>query len=67
MFEGLNHTVGQEGFHAVDPYILGGAVDEKYGITKAQFADGVSIDNIQVDLVQKALGGRESLTAVPLA
>ena len=65
--EGLNHTSGQEGLQTTDPDVLGGTVDKEEGIPKAQFADGVTVDNVQVDLFQVALGRGKCLTVVSLA
>ena len=39
-------------------------VDEEEGEAEAKLADGVAVDDVHVDLVQVALGGREGCAAV---
>ena len=56
LFECLNDALGHKKFHAVEPDVLGGAVDEKNCVAVTQISDGVAKNNVQVDLVKVVVG-----------
>ena len=64
LLEGVNHDGGQQFLETVDPDVLGGLVDEEEVKGEAELSDGIAVDDVDVDLVQVALGGREGFSAV---
>ena len=64
LLEGADHVRGQQVLETEDPDVFSGTVDEKEGEAESKFADGVAVDDVHVDLVQVALGGREGRAAV---
>ena len=50
LLEDLDHRGIKKGLQDADSDILGGTVDDKEGKPKVQFADGVVVYNVQVDL-----------------
>ena len=59
LFEGLDDALGHKRLHAVEPYSLGGTVNEKDGVAVTQLADGVAKNNVLVDLAEVVVGGSE--------
>ena len=67
MYKGPDDAFGHKRLHAVEPNVLGGKVDEKDEVAVTQLADGVSKNNVQVDLVKLVVGGSEGFVAGPLS
>ena len=64
LLEGADHVRRQQVLETVYPDVFSGTVDEEEGEAESKLAEGVAGDNVHVDLVQVALGGREGHAAV---
>ena len=64
LLEGVDHGRAQQVLVTVDPDVLGGSVNEEEDEAEAKLADGVAVNDVHVDLVEVALGGREGCAAV---
>ena len=66
LLKDVDQCVGYQVFEAVDLDVLGSVVNKEKCKVETQFSDRMAVYNIQVNLVQVALGGREGFVTLAL-